>query len=176
MVSQHRFRSCMAWCRQATSHYLNQCWPRSPTPCGITRPHWFNPYRTPKTHHISPSRASYGLFLIFFRKCIVPQQDCGIFLIFLEFALLPLGSIHTWTHDEFCSWWRHQMESFSALLIICAGNSPVPGEIPAQGPVTRSFDVFFDLRLNKRLSKQSWGWWFEPLSRPFWRHCNVFSN
>ena len=46
------------------------------------------------------------------------------------------------------------METFSALLAICAGNSPVPGEFPAQRPVTRSFDVFFDLRLNKRLSKQ----------------------
>ena len=34
-----------------------------------------------------------------------------------------------------------------------------PGEFPAQRPVTRSFDVFFDLRLNKRLSKQPWGWW-----------------
>ena len=44
------------------------------------------------------------------------------------------------------------METFSALLAICAGNSPVPGEFPSQRPVTRSFDVFFDLRLNKRLS------------------------
>ena len=64
------------------------------------------------------------------------------------------------------------METFSALLAICAGNSPVPGEFPAQRPVTRSFDVFFYLRLNKRLSKQSRGWWFETLSRPFWRHCD----
>ena len=54
------------------------------------------------------------------------------------------------------SWWHHQTEAF-----------------PAQRPVTRSFDVFFDLRLNKRLSKQSWGWWFKTLSRPLWRHCNV---
>ena len=52
----------------------------------------------------------------------------------------------------YLSWWRHQMETFSALLAICAGNS-VAGEIPAQMPVTRNFDVFFDLRLNKRLSK-----------------------
>ena len=65
------------------------------------------------------------------------------------------------------------MEAFSVLLTICAGNSPVPGEFPAQKPVTRSFDVFFDLRLNKRLSKQSWGWWFETLLRPLWRHSNV---
>ena len=70
------------------------------------------------------------------------------------------------------SWWR-QMETFSALLDLCAGNSPVPGEFPAQRPVTWSFDIFFDLRLNKRLSKQSWGCWFEMLSRPLWRHCNV---
>ena len=69
-------------------------------------------------------------------------------------------------------WWRHQMETFSALLAICAGNSPVPGEFPAQKPVTRSFDVFFDLRLNKRLSKHSWVWWFETLSHPLWRHRN----
>ena len=70
------------------------------------------------------------------------------------------------------TWWRHQMETFSALLAICAGNSPVPGEFPTQRPVTRSFDDFFDLRLNKRLSKQLWGWWFERLSRSLWRHRN----
>ena len=71
------------------------------------------------------------------------------------------------------SWWRHQMETFSALLAICAGNSPVHGEFPAQRPVTRSFDVFFDVGPNKRLSKQSWGWWFETLSPSLWRHRNV---
>ena len=65
------------------------------------------------------------------------------------------------------------MEKISALLAMCAGNSPVPGEFPAQRPVTRSFDVFFDLRLINRLSKQSRGWWFETLSRPLWRHCNA---
>ena len=42
-----------------------------------------------------------------------------------------------------------------------------------QGPVTRSFDVFLELRPNKRLGKQWWGWWFETPSRPLWRHCNV---
>ena len=66
------------------------------------------------------------------------------------------------------------METFSALLAICAGNSPVPGEYRAQRPVTLSFGVFFDLRLNKRLSKQSRGWWFETLSRPLWRHRNGY--
>ena len=73
-------------------------------------------------------------------------------------------------HGE--TWWRHQMEIFSALLALCAGNSPVPGEFPTQRPVTRSFDVYFDLRPNKRLSKQWWGWWFETQSCSLWRHCN----
>ena len=68
-----------------------------------------------------------------------------------------------WRHQM--AWWRHQMKKISALLAICAGNSPAS--------VTRSFDVFFDLCLNKRLRKQSWGWWFETLSPPLWRHCNV---
>ena len=80
---------------------------------------------------------------------------------------------HHWIKTTFLRpWWRHQMETFSALLAICAGNSPVPGEFLAQRPVTQSFGVFFDLRLNERFSKQSWGWWFETLSRPLWRHRN----
>ena len=61
------------------------------------------------------------------------------------------------------------METFSVLMAICDGNSPVPGELR---PVMRIFDVCFDLRLNKSLNKHSWGWWFETLSRPLWRHRN----
>ena len=88
------------------------------------------------------------------------------------------------------AWWRHQMETSSALLPICAGNSPVTGEFPSQRPVTQSLDIFFDLRLNKRsskqsrrrtlmfslnkhLSKQSCGWWSETPSRSLRRHCTV---
>ena len=72
------------------------------------------------------------------------------------------------------TWWRHQMEEFSASLALCAGNSPVTDEFSSQRPVTRSFDVFFDLPLNKRLSKHSWGWWFEAPSRSLCRHrCKV---
>ena len=67
-------------------------------------------------------------------------------------------------HDDVIKW-KH-------FPRYCAGNSPVPGEFAAQRPVTQSFDAFFDLRLNKRLSKQSLGWWFETLSYPLWRHCN----
>ena len=69
------------------------------------------------------------------------------------------------------SWWRHQMETFSALLALYVGNLPVTGEFPPQGPVTQSFDVFF--HLNKRLSKQSRRRWFKTPSLSLWRHCNV---
>ena len=62
-------------------------------------------------------------------------------------------------------WWRHQMETFSALLTLCEGI-----------PLTKASDAelwcFFDLRLNKRLIKQSRPRWFETASRSFWRHCN----
>ena len=53
--------------------------------------------------------------------------------------------------------WRHKMETFSALLAICAGNSPAPGEFPVQRPVTRSFDVFLDLRLNNWINNREAG-------------------
>ena len=64
------------------------------------------------------------------------------------------------------------MEIYSAWLAFCAGNSLVTGEPPSQRPVTLSFDVFFHLCLNKRLSKQSWGWRFETPSHSLWRHWN----
>ena len=58
-------------------------------------------------------------------------------------------------------------------LALCAGNSLVTGEFASHGPVTRGFDVFFDLCLNRRFIKKSRHRWFETPSRPLWRHCNV---
>ena len=78
-----------------------------------------------------------------------------------------------WVHDGWLPWWRHKMETFCALLTFCAGTSPVTGQVPLQRPVTRNFDVFFYQWLNKRLSKQSWGWWLETPSCSLWRHCNA---
>ena len=105
----------------------------------------------------------------------VPQTICQFKVRVSVRIILPgflLTTAKLWW-ISYLSWWRHQMETFSALLAICAGNSPVPGEFLAKMPVARSFDVFFDLGLNKRLRKQSWSWWFETLSRPLWRHWNV---
>ena len=65
------------------------------------------------------------------------------------------------------------METFSALLAY-VGNSPVTSEFSSQRSVTRSFDVFFDLRLNKRFSKQPRRRWFGTPSRSLWRHCNAY--
>ena len=88
--------------------------------------------------------------------------------------LRPVGINNWFWHWPI--WWSHQMETFFVLLALCAGNSPVTGEFPAQRPVTRSFDVFVDLRLNIQLNKHSWGWWFVTLSRSLWRHCNAIGH
>ena len=97
-------------------------------------------------------------------RCYKP--DCSLLIK----ATLPTWYLRSLVTEPVCSgtrsWWRHQIETLSALLAICAGNSPVTGEFTAHRPVTRSFDVFFDLRLNKRLSKQWWGWWFVTPSYP----------
>ena len=91
----------------------------------------------------------------------------------LPFAglLLKLKPLYTIYHDDVIKW-KH-------FPTLCVGNSSVTGEFPLQRPVTQSFDVFFDRRLNKRLSKQSRCCWFETPSRSLWRHCDdpiVLSN
>ena len=108
-------------------------------------------------------KISYKIYMILGALSSISQHW------FMQWFGVGQATIHFPNHK---SWWRHQMETFSALLAICAANSPVTGEFPAQRPVTRGFVIFFDLRLNKRLSKQPWGWWFEMPSRPLWRHCN----
>ena len=99
------------------------------------------------------------------KMCIILQQH---FILWSNRIRVPF-------HERFfpLSCWCHQMETFSALLALCAGNSPVISEFPAQWQVMQSFDAFFDLCLNKRLSKQSWGWWFEKPSCSLWRLCIV---
>ena len=65
-----------------------------------------------------------------------------------------------------------KMKTFSALMTLCAGNSPITGAFPTQRSVTQNIDVSFDLRLNQHLSKQWRCRWFETPSRSLWRHCN----
>ena len=115
-IFQHWFRQRLV-AFSAPSHYLNQCWPSSPTHICGTRGRWIN-----STSLIMMTSSNGNIFR-------VTGPLCG----------------------EFTG----------------------PGEFPAQRPVTRSFDVFFDLRPNKRLSKQAWGWWFKTPSWSLWRRCNV---
>ena len=111
---------------------------------------------------LSESRKFHGSVTMCCTTCVINIR--------FPFVVFYCGSMFTYFK---IAWWRHQTETFSALLAICAGNSPFPGEFPAQRPVTRSFDILFDMSLNKRLRKQWWGWWFETQSCPLWRHCNV---
>ena len=83
------------------------------------------------------------------------------------------------TSGNFQSWnlwwsrWRHQMETCSASLTLCKGNSPVTDEFPSQRPVTWSFGILFDLHQDKRLGKPSRRRWFETRLRSLWCHCNA---
>ena len=65
-------------------------------------------------------------------------------------------------------WWRHQMKTTSALVAFCAGNSSVTGK-----KATDKLWCFFDLRLNRQLSKQCRHWWYETLPRSLWCHCSA---
>ena len=137
-----------------------------------------------KSSHISPlpfAPATRKTPRTFYTKCFINHTTI---LILLDIKELHIKSSHisplpfapaphptTWLwwicwHDDVIKW-KH----FRVTGSLC-GEFTDPGEFPTQRPVTRSFDVFFNLRLNKRLSKQPWGWWFETPSWPLWRQCN----
>ena len=92
--------------------------------------------------------------------------------IVMDSSWLTSGTPVNRRYNSYISWhdgaikWKHFPHNWPFVREI--HRSPVNS--PHKRPMTRSFDVFFDL--NKRLSKQSWGWWFETLARPLWRHCN----
>ena len=80
------------------------------------------------------------------KKCVKDRSHRILYLDAVSYLMTQwqINSFVLTDHICYClyvTWWRHQMETFSALLAICAGNSPVPGEFPTQRPVTRSFDV-----------------------------------
>ena len=83
----------------------------------------------------------------------IRRLTTGDSFLYLDFLVYFEDTISRGFCFSLFAWWRHQMETFPALLAFCAGNSPVTREFPAQRPVMRSVDVFFDLRLDKRLSE-----------------------
>ena len=99
-------------------------------------------------HQLSLPASFYHPFS-FLCPCTCWIQSSYVLSIILNLLILLPGWLSPIT------WWRHQMETFSALLVLCEGNPAVTGGFPSQRSVTQSFDVFFDLRLNKRLRKQS---------------------
>ena len=116
------------------------------------------------------------------KQNVVDEYTTGCFQHVLIYIWHIKIKIHIYRQEYgvICSWptvkiW-HMMTSSNGNIFRLTGPScgefTCAGEFPTQTPVTRSFDVFFDLRLNKRFSKQPWGWWFETLSWSWWRHCN----
>ena len=133
----------VAWCRQATSHYLSQCWPSSMSLYDVTRPQW-----------VKCQRESTCIF-----RCLVKQWCSNV-------------SASERKREMFSAWWRHQMETFSALLASLWGESAGNRRIP----LTKASDVelwcFF---MCKILCKQSRRRWFKTPSLSLWRHCNEHS-
>ena len=95
-----------------------------------------------------------------FRTILIRSPVLGLAL-----SLLEIGFMMTSSNGNIFRITGHLCEEFTGR-----------GKFPVHRPVTRSFDVFFDLCLNKGFSKQSWGWWFETQSRPSWRHCNILKT
>ena len=110
---------------------------------------------TPGTHNnLRTMHIFWYTFEIFHLKTSV--------ILFVE--LTWEQNVNVISHDDVIKW-KH------FPLALCEGNPEVTGEFPSQSPVTRGFDIFIDLRLNKQFSKQSRHWWFETPLRSLWRHC-----
>ena len=110
---------------------------------------------------ISPIFLSFKVVLISVHGTVSEPQAIG------NIYLPPVIS----KHDDVIKW-KH----FPRYWPFVRGIHRPPCEFPTQRPVTRSFDVFFDLHPNKRLSKQWWGWWFETSPCPLRRHRDEFKR
>ena len=161
MVSQEDMD--IKWPCLASRQYLNQCWLIVNRVFDKTTKQCTGSWKAPLYWiRFTSSNRRIGI-----KRLTLEQSDHFT----LNFPATLFSVIDCYAHTE-ASWWRHQMETFFALLVLCERNPPVSGHLPSQRPVTWSFDVYFDLRLNKWLIKQSRRRWFETPSRSLWRHCN----
>ena len=96
---------------------------------------------------------------------------CLYVLLYVHFFEIKYQSINLSRNIPFTM--PEGLETLGRLSALRPGNSPMTGKFPAQRPVTRSFNVFFDLRLNQHLSKQWRRRWFETPSGSLWRYCNM---
>ena len=173
----------MAWRRPGDKPLSGPMMVRLPTHICVTRPQWVNTW----------SHQSFQPWWSTFWKSIFKQQlgcrfDKVESFIFFTYVIIYVLIYHIifWLYRYFlnifyfskysCTNIFHRRSLCTFHDVIKWNNFPrnwpfLRGILPSQRPVTRTFDVFFDLRLNKRLSKQSWGWRYETPLRPLWRHC-----
>ena len=107
--------------------------------------------------------------------CSIMWHDvplCSQFTIWWVLLSFDTGHVDQCPSELFHCMMTSSMETFSALLALCEGNSPVTSEFHSQGPLMWSFDVSFDLHLHKWLSKPLRCQWFETASCSLWHHCN----
>ena len=110
-----------------------------------------------------------------YKDTVLPIQGLDRLIFIMGISVLVRRRLYAESSPGwFCciSWWRHQMETFSALLAFCARNSPVTGEFPHKGQWRWALILYLICALNKRLSKQPWGRRFWTPSLSLWRHCN----
>ena len=137
----------MAWRRRGDKPLSEPMMDKLLTHICITRPQWVWRHMYHQTSNISHTLVGNE---------IVDHSDVV--------GASPVGAA---PHDDVIKW-KH----FPRYWPFMQGIHRPPVHSPSQMPVTRSFDVLFDPRLNKRLSKPLWGWWFEMPSCSLWRHCN----
>ena len=110
------------------------------------------------------------------RECpvLISGIEMGMAMQYRQLNSVPTFMIRCQTTN--IAWWHHRMKTLSTLLALFERNPPVTGGFPSQRPVTRSFDVFFDLRLSNWFSGQSIRRWFETPSRSLWCFCNGITH
>ena len=111
-------------------------------------------------------QAHYDVTVMILSIAAPPERTSAM----LESTHKPFLSENYIWKNVIWSWWRHEIETFPALLALCAGNAPVIGESPLRGQWRGALMFSSIWALNKRLSKQSRGWWFKPPSRSLWHH------
>ena len=146
----------MASCYQAANHYPIQCWLISISPYEVIRSQW--------------------LKLDYLRDTGVAMRRGKWHTCMKLDGLFQLRQGNKANKRKQNSMMMSSNGNIFRVTGHLCGEFTGPRWIPHTRPVTQSFDVFFDLRLNKRLSKQWRGWWFETLSRLLWRHRNAHSR
>ena len=129
------------------------------------------PTHTPTTRKYRNRGPSLGETFLWFH-CYLLHISCDRCIGIYDWTQFGLhDAVIKWKH--FPCYWPFVRESHRSP-VNSPSQRPVTDEFPSQGRVARSFDGFFDLHLNKRLSKPSRLRWFETPSPPLWRYYNWF--